>query len=91
MNTKPVIRINLVIERDVDPVLWQALTELERRHWSDRIRVLAKMGLMAERGSVVPAVLSDLSSNSNSSSSGRPLDGKDSHIPDLGDALDDFF
>jgi hypothetical protein len=95
MNTKPVIRINLVIERDVDPVLWQALTELERRHWSDRIRVLAKMGLMAERGSVVPAVLSDLSSNSNlsSSPSGLPLDGKDDHnpIPDLGDALDDFF
>jgi hypothetical protein len=43
----------------------------------------------------LPAVLSDLSSNSNlsSSPSGLPLDGKDDHnpIPDLGDALDDFF
>ena len=47
---------------------------------------------MAERGSVVPAVLSDLSSNS-STPSGAPLDGKEDHnpIPDLGDALDDFF
>jgi hypothetical protein len=87
MNDKPVIRINLVIERDVDPVLWQALIELERRHWSDRIRVLAKMGLMAERGAVVPQAPSDASASSEPPVDNQKSDG----IPDLGDALDDFF